>query len=65
VTRRLRHFNDVTNIGPYRFVDMQAEGVPDQLPTLEAIPDQFGGAGFVIQRWQKDGQPIVILRGMK
>jgi len=65
VTRRPRHFNDITNIGAYRFVDMQAEGVPDQLPTLEAIPDRFGGAGFVIQRWQKDGQPILILRRMK
>jgi hypothetical protein len=65
VTRQPRHFNDITNIGIYRFADMQAEGVPDQLPTLEAIPDQFGGAGFVIQRWQKDGQLILILRRMK
>jgi hypothetical protein len=65
VTRRPGHFNDITNIGAYRFVDMQAEEVPDQLPTLEAIPDQFGGPGFVIQRWEKDGRPILILRRMK
>ena len=65
VTRRPGHFNAITHIGAYRFVDMEAEGVPDQLPTLEAIPDQFGGPAYVLQRWQKGGQPILILRRMK
>jgi len=62
VTRRSGHFNDITAIGPYRFVDMAA--VPERLPTLEAIPDRFGGPAFVLQQWQQDGRRILILRRM-
>jgi hypothetical protein len=62
VTRAPGYFNDVTSIGRYRFVSM-AE-VPKRLPTLEAIPDRFGGPAFVIQQWQHGGKNVLIVRRM-
>ena len=65
VVRSPGHFNAVTSIGSFKFVDPADEGVPDLLPTLEAIPMSLGRAGFAIQRWDRGGRPILILRRME
>ena len=62
VSRRPGHLNDILSIGRYHFVSM--ESIPRDLPALEAIPDRFGGAAFVLQSWQKDGRRILIVRRM-
>lgn len=65
VMRSPGHFNAVTSIGSFKFVDPVDAGVPDRLPTLEAIPMRLGRAGFAIQRWDRGGQAILILRRME
>ena len=62
VSRRPGHLNDILGIGRYRFVGM--DGIPRDLPAIEAIPDRFGGAAFVLQAWQKDGKRILVVRRM-
>jgi 4-amino-4-deoxy-L-arabinose transferase-like glycosyltransferase len=62
VTREPGHFNAITSIGKYVFV--RVEDIPKQPPMLEAIPDRYGGAAFLLQQWQHDGKRILIVRRM-
>jgi hypothetical protein len=62
LTREPGHFNAVTSIGTYYFV--RVDNIPKQLPMLEAIPDRYGGAAFLLQQWQHDGKRILIVRRM-
>jgi len=62
VTREPGHFNAVTSLGKYKFV--RVDQIPKQLPVLEAIPDRYGGAAFLLQQWQHDGKRILIVRRM-
>ena len=62
VTREPGHFNAVTSIGKYQFV--RVDQIPKQLPMLEAVPDRYGGAAFLLQQWQHDGKRILIVRRM-
>jgi|SRR6266545_2200536 len=63
LTREPGHFNAVTSIGKYSFV--RVDQIPKQLPMLEAIPDSYGGAAFLLQQWQHDGKRILIVRRME
>jgi 4-amino-4-deoxy-L-arabinose transferase-like glycosyltransferase len=63
VTRVPGYFNDVTSIGRYRFVS--AADLPRDLPALEAIPDRYGEAAFLIQAWQQQSKRILIVRRME
>jgi 4-amino-4-deoxy-L-arabinose transferase-like glycosyltransferase len=62
VTREPGHFNAITSIGKYYFV--RVDDIPKQLPMLEAIPDRYGAAAFLLQQWQHDGKRILIVRRM-
>jgi 4-amino-4-deoxy-L-arabinose transferase-like glycosyltransferase len=62
VTREPGHFNAITSIGKYMFV--RVDDIPKQLPMLEAIPDRYGGAAFLLQLWQHNGKRILIVRRM-
>jgi hypothetical protein len=62
VTREPGHFNAITSIGKYHFV--RVDGIPKQLPMLEAITDRYGGAAFLLQPWQHDGKRILVIRRM-
>ncbi|MEO7909926.1 MAG: hypothetical protein ABIV47_09770 [Roseiflexaceae bacterium] len=62
LTREPGHFNAITSIGKYYFI--RVEDIPKQLPMLEAIPDRYGGAAFLLQEWQHDGKLILIVRRM-
>jgi hypothetical protein len=62
VTREPGRFNAITSIGNYYFV--RVEEIPKQQPMLEAIPDRYGGAAFLIQQWQHGGKRILIVRRM-
>jgi hypothetical protein len=62
VIRAPGRFNDVVRVGRYRFVD--PETVPPRLPVLEALPNRAGQPGFVIQRWQRGGRTVLLLRRM-
>jgi hypothetical protein len=63
LTRESGHFNAVTSIGKYSFV--RVDQIPKQLPMLEAIPDRYGGAAFLLQQWQHDGKRILLVRRME
>ncbi len=63
LTREPGHFNAITSIGNYYFV--RVDQIPKQLPMLEAIPDRYGGAAFILQQWQHDGKRILIVRRME
>ena len=62
VIRQPGHLNRVTSIGPYHFASLAA--LPADLPTLEAVPDRFGGPAFVVQAWQQAGKRVLIVRRM-
>ncbi|MCU0493518.1 MAG: hypothetical protein MUD01_18175, partial [Chloroflexaceae bacterium] len=63
VRREPGRLNGIMGVGRYRFGE--PPNLPRNLPALEAVPDQFGGPGFVIQEWQDDGQRHIIVRRMK
>jgi hypothetical protein len=63
VRRRPGHLNDILGVGPYRFASM--DGVPRDLPALDAIPDSFGGPAFVVQGWEQGGKRVLIVRRME
>jgi hypothetical protein len=52
----------VARIGKYRFLALTA--IPRDLPLLEALPNQYGQPGFVVQRWERDGKRLLIVRRM-
>lgn len=62
VERRPGHLNHVWGIGRYRFVSLR--DVPRDVSTIAAVPDRFGGPGFVVQVWERSGQRLLILRRM-
>ncbi|HEU5104186.1 MAG TPA: hypothetical protein VFU22_34450 [Roseiflexaceae bacterium] len=62
VMRQPGRFNAITSIGRYRFVPV--DEIPKQQPMLEAIPDRYGGPAFLLQRWQRGGRHILIIRRM-
>lgn len=62
VERRPGQPNVVARIGKYRFLALTA--IPRDLPLLEALPDQYGQPGFVVQRWERDGKRLLIVRRM-
>lgn len=45
---------------PYRFRSLAA--MPRELATLEVVPDMQGQTSFVLQRWERDGRQIILLR---
>jgi hypothetical protein len=63
LTRERGHFNAVTSIGKYSFV--RVDQIPKELPMLDALPDRYGGAAFLLQQWQHDGKRILIIRRME
>jgi hypothetical protein len=62
VERRPNRFNAVTSLGPYRFVDTSS--LPLDLPTLDAVPAQSGGPGYVVQEWTDGGKQVLVVRRM-
>lgn len=62
VERRPGHFNTITRIGPYRFVD--TSDLPAGLPPRVAVPGAMGGKGYVAQEWSNEGKRILVVRRM-
>ncbi len=50
----------VEAVGRYRFVSLN--GIPYDLPTHEAILDQFNRPAYLIQEWQSAGHPVLLVR---
>ncbi len=53
------YYNRVASVGAFVFDSFD---YPDRLPTLEAIPDQFGNPAFVVQEWNDDGTCVLLVR---
>lgn len=62
VERPAGKLNRVTALGHYQFE--QLASLPADLPALEAIPNRFGGLGFVLQVLQESDRRILIVRRM-
>lgn len=60
VQRPITTFNTVTQVGKYRFRNMEA--IPFDLPTMEATVNSLGKPRFVLQELQENGQRVLIVR---
>jgi hypothetical protein len=60
VTRRPLRFNVTTSIGPYHFGTPPEQG--STITVLDAVPDQYGGPGYVIQEWHGSKRLLVVRR---
>ena len=49
-------------LGKYRFTSLAA--VPDNLLLLDVVPDGVSQSGFLVERWDRAGQQIVVVRHM-
>lgn len=63
VQRQPREVNIVRQLGRYHFADLSSQPVPLDLPAIEVIPERFGGAGYVLQEWQRGPERILVVRG--
>jgi len=64
VERQPPHVNNVTRIGRYAFGDFRALRVPQRLPVVEAIPTRYGGPGYLLQEWKRNGRRVLVVRSM-
>lgn len=64
VDRRPPEINAVTQLGRYHFLDFPQAHVPGALPVLEAVPTHTGGAGYLLQAWQRGPTRILVVRSM-
>lgn len=62
VERRPGQPSIVARVGKFRFSSLA--DAPRILPLLEAIPGQLGQPGFVLQRWDRAGRRVLVVRRM-